>query len=378
MENNEIIMNPNLIMLFEDDCTIDQIKLGISKRPSLIDTISNDTYEVVKVAFENGYYSDKVAKYIDTYGEDEICSFISKTNDEYLKIFLEVTENLVFTDKMTLELIKKDYTLYNQKGIKKSDEIDWEILNSIEYLDAKMKNPLTFMCNLTQEKVDFLYNKFGKLALVGISSDFQTYAMAEEILQKSAYDYPFVYFTEDVAKLFVSEYVGTVAYAMAKSKVDPYYDTRVLRILSVYGAALQYVEKQTEEMQLIAVKNNPMSIEYAITPSESVQIVAIQGDIDCGELISNKTKRVCDMLGIDYVKPSKYDKNKKYFVALSLTDTKAFMSVEGDKIDELLAKDSLIGNCKISKLAKVTEMDDEEEKVLKKFGFFKSSNPFVE
>lgn len=370
----DIENNPN-ILIFEPDLPMDLKKIAIMKKPSLLE-MTDKSEELLKVAFASGYWSDDIKENLSKMDEDDICGFFTKTDEMFLDKYLELrTTNL--SEKETITLVNRNVSYYSLPILTKSDELDWSIIKSIEYMDIESQNPLTYAFNLTSEKVEYLYQKFGKFALMGIPMEYQTLDMKKEIISKNSYDYPFIIFDKDIAQIYVSDYFGSLPYLMQKSKFDPYYDTRILMILSVYGAALQHLENQTEETQIIAIKNNPMSIEYAIKPSELVCMTAVQLDKDAAELIVDKPKSVCKFLGIDYVKPSKYSAKSKYLITMSQDGQNCFRVVDGVNVDEYLNMSTDDGE-KVKKISKVKEISDDEIKVLKKFGIFKTENPFFE
>lgn len=370
----DIENNPN-ILIFEPDLPMDLKKIAIMKKPSLLE-MTDKSEELLKVAFASGYWSDDIKENLSKMDEDDICGFFTKTDEMFLDKYLELrTTNL--SEKETIALVNRNVSYYSLPILTKSDELDWSIIKSIEYMDIESQNPLTYAFNLTSEKVEYLYQKFGKFALMGIPMEYQTLDMKKEIISKNSYDYPFIIFDKDIAQIYVSDYFGSLPYLMQKSKFDPYYDTRILMILSVYGAALQHLENQTEEAQIIAIKNNPMSIEYAIKPSELVCMTAVQLDKDAAELIVDKPKSVCKFLGIDYVKPSKYSAKSKYLITMSQDGQNCFRVVDGVNVDEYLNMSTDDGE-KVKKISKVKEISDDEIKVLKKFGIFKTENPFFE
>lgn len=370
----DIENNPN-ILIFEPDLPMDLKKIAIMKKPSLLE-MTDKSEELLKVAFASGYWSDDIKENLSKMDENDICGFFTKADEMFLDKYLELrTTNL--SEKETIALVNRNVSYYSLPILTKSDELDWSIIKSIEYMDIESQNPLTYAFNLTSEKVEYLYQKFGKFALMGIPMEYQTLDMKKEIISKNSYDYPFIIFDKDIAQIYVSDYFGSLPYLMQKSKFDPYYDTRILMILSVYGAALQHLENQTEEAQIIAIKNNPMSIEYAIKPSELVCMTAVQLDKDAAELIVDKPKSVCKFLGIDYVKPSKYSAKSKYLITMSQDGQNCFRVVDGVNVDEYLNMSTDDGE-KVKKISKVKEISDDEIKVLKKFGIFKTENPFFE
>ena len=370
----DIENNPN-ILIFEPDLPMDLKKIAIMKKPSLLE-MTDKSEELLKVAFASGYWSDDIKENLSKMDENDICGFFTKADEMFLDKYLELrTTNL--SEKETIALVNRNVSYYSLPILTKSDELDWSIIKSIEYMDIESQNPLTYAFNLTSEKVEYLYQKFGKFALMGIPMEYQTLDMKKEIISKNSYDYPFIIFDKDIAQIYVSDYFGSLPYLMQKSKFDPYYDTRILMILSVYGAALQHLENQTEEAQIIAIKNNPMSIEYAIKPSELVCMTAVQLDKDVAELIVDKPKSVCKFLGIDYVKPSKYSAKSKYLITMSQDGQNCFRVVDGVNVDEYLNMSTDDGE-KVKKISKVKEISDDEIKVLKKFGIFKTENPFFE
>lgn len=370
----DIENNPN-ILIFEPDLPMDLKKIAIMKKPSLLE-MTDKSEELLKVAFASGYWSDDIKENLSKMDENDICGFFTKADEMFLDKYLELrTTNL--SEKETIALVNRNVSYYSLPILTKSDELDWSIIKSIEYMDIESQNPLTYAFNLTSEKVEYLYQKFGKFALMGIPMEYQTLDMKKEIISKNSYDYPFIIFDKDIAQIYVSDYFGSLPYLMQKSKFDPYYDTRILMILSVYGAALQHLENQTEEAQIIAIKNNPMSIEYAIKPSELVCMTAVQLDKDVAELIVDKPKSVCKFLGIDYVKPSKYLAKSKYLITMSQDGQNCFRVVDGVNVDEYLNMSTDDGE-KVKKISKVKEISDDEIKVLKKFGIFKTENPFFE
>ena len=370
----DIENNPN-ILIFEPDLPMDLKKIAIMKKPSLLE-MTDKSEELLKVAFASGYWSDDIKENLSKMDENDICGFFTKADEMFLDKYLELrTTNL--SEKETIALVNRNVSYYSLPILTKSDELDWSIIKSIEYMDIESQNPLTYAFNLTSEKVEYLYQKFGKFALMGIPMEYQTLDMKKEIISKNSYDYPFIIFDKDIAQIYVSDYFGSLPYLMQKSKFDPYYDTRILMILSVYGAALQHLENQTEEAQIIAIKNNPMSIEYAIKPSELVCMTAVQLDKDVAELIVDKPKSVCKFLGIDYVKPSKYLAKSKYLITMSQDGQNCFRVIDGVNVDEYLDMSTDDGE-KVKKISKVKEISDDEIKVLKKFGIFKTENPFFE
>lgn len=370
----DIENNPN-ILIFEPDLPMDLKKIAIMKKPSLLE-MTDKSEELLKVAFASGYWSDDIKENLSKMDENDICGFFTKADEMFLDKYLELrTTNL--SEKETIALVNRNVSYYSLPILTKSDELDWSIIKSIEYMDIESQNPLTYAFNLTSEKVEYLYQKFGKFALMGIPMEYQTLDMKKEIISKNSYDYPFIIFDKDIAQIYVSDYFGSLPYLMQKSKFDPYYDTRILMILSVYGAALQHLENQTEEAQIIAIKNNPMSIEYAIKPSELVCMTAVQLDKDVAELIVDKPKSVCKFLGIDYVKPSKYLAKSKYLITMSQDGQNCFRVIDGVNVDEYLDISTDDGE-KVKKISKVKEISDDEIKVLKKFGIFKTENPFFE
>ena len=361
-------------MLFDLELPMELKKVAISKKPSLLE-MTDKSVELLRIAFSVGYWSDDIKTNLTEMTEEDICGFISKTSETYLEKFLEICGEL--SESESVALVGRDGSYYNLPIMKKSDELDWSIIRGLEHMDADTPNPLTYAFQLTTEKVDFLYQKFGKFALMGIPTEFQTIEMKKEIIEKNSYDYSFILFDKEIAELYVEKYFATIPYLMKQNKYDPYYNVRVLMILSIYGAALKFLEFQTEEMQIISIKNNPLALEYAVNPSETVCMLALQMDKDTAKFIKNKTKAICKFLGIQYVKPSKYDSNIKYLVAMSQDEMSCFRVVEGKDIDSYLDMECDTGE-KVKKISKVKEISDDEIKTLKKFGIFKTVNPFFE
>lgn len=53
-------------------------------------------------------------------------------------------------------------------------------------------------------------------------------------------------------------------------------DDEKLRLLSIFGLGIVYINEQTEEMQLIAIINDIMSYKYIRNPSEKVKATYIE------------------------------------------------------------------------------------------------------
>lgn len=373
----EILNNPSLI-LFDESLPISLKGLALTKKPSLIDAISDKSIDLLKIAFENGYWNDNIKENIEKMEDENIAEFFVNTDNMYLESFFQARKT-VLGEKSLKSLITSHPEYYGSSLVKKSEELDWIVLNSITAMTEDTVNPLLDMFDLNSKKVQFMYEKFGKLALKNLPMEFQTEEIKMDIIKKNSYDYPYIAFTNDIAKLYVTDYLGTLPYVMKQSKYDPYYETRVLNILSVYGAALQYVEKQNENMQLIAIKNNPMSIEYAIDPSEDVCLIAVQLDKDAAEVMEYKPKSVCKFLNIPYKKASKYSSKSKYLVSMSANGMNCYRVFDGSIIDDILNIECLDKNLKkVKNISKIKEITDEEINVLKKFNLFKTENPFFE
>ena len=376
---NEVLNNPS-ILLFDTTLPMELKLVGLSKKPNLLDAIPGEkTPEMIQTSFSNGYWNDLIKSNLNVLTDEHISLFFENADDMFVERFLdEYKTNL--GPLATASLLKFKPNYYNVASIKKNDDTDWEVLRANEYMDEKTENPLLFVSEITQEKVNFLYEKFGKYALMNIPMQFQTEDMKEEILKNNPYDYVYVAFTPEIAKLFVNDYNGTIQFAMKKSKYDPFYDLRIIQILAVYGAALRYLDKQTEELQIIAIKNNPMAIEYAIKPSDTVCLTAVQLDADVIQVMENIPKNVCQYLNIPYVKPSKYNKNSKYLVSMtSLNKENCYRIYEGSKVDEILNTSCKDANLKkVKNIAKVKEITDDEIKVLDKFGLLKTVNTYFD
>lgn len=373
----DILNNPSLILF--DDTISDELKtLAISKNPSLINAISNKSNDLLKVAFENGYWNDEIKKIVDTFDETSVAKFLSKVDTTFLEMYLE-TRTSKFNEKSSKILAERFPNYYGSSLVEKSDAMDWDILKSITTMDEKTNNPLLNM-NITQDKVDFLYQKFGKYAIKDIPLEFISNDICMDIVKKNSYDYSYIPFNKDIATLYVTDYNGSLPYVMKKSKYDPFYDVRMLNILTIYGDAIQYVEKPTEEMLIVAIKNSPISIQYVENPSDDLCFLALQLDKDVANVIENKSKAVCKHLNIPYVKPSKYKKDSKYLVSMASEGySSCFRVYEGKDVDSILAMECLDEDLKkVKNISKVKEISDDEIKVLKKFGFFKTENPFFE
>lgn len=373
----DILNNPSII-LFDDSITDDLKKVAIAQNPSLINAISTKSNDLLKVAFENGYWSDEIKKVVDTFDEISVAKFLSKVDTTFLEMYLE-TRTSKFNEESSKVLVERFPNYYGSSLVEKSDAMEWDILKSITTMDEKTNNPLLNM-NITQDKVDFLYQKFGKYAIKDIPLEFVSNDICMDIVKKNSYDYPYIPFNKDIATLYVTDYNGSLPYVMKKSKYDPFYDIRMLNILTIYGDAIQYVENPTEEMLITAIKNSPISIQYVENPSDDLCILALQLDKDVANVIENKSKEVCKYLNIPYVKPSKYKKDSKYLVSMvSEGYSSCFRVYEGKDIDAILKMECIDDNLKkVKNISKVKEISDDEIKILKKFGFFKTENPFFE
>lgn len=373
----DILNNPSII-LFDDSITDDLKKVAIAQNPSLINAISTKSNDLLKVAFENGYWSDEIKNVVDTFDEISVAKFLSKVDTTFLEMYLE-TRTSKFNKESSKVLVERFPNYYGSSLVEKSDAMEWDILKSITTMDEKTNNPLLNM-NITQDKVDFLYQKFGKYAIKDIPLEFISNDICMDIVKKNSYDYPYIPFNKDIATLYVTDYNGSLPYVMKKSKYDPFYDIRMLNILTIYGDAIQYVENPTEEMLITAIKNSPISIQYVENPSDDLCILALQLDKDVANVIENKSKEVCKYLNIPYVKPSKYKKDSKYLVSMvSEGYSSCFRVYEGKDIDAILKMECIDENLKkVKNISKVKEISDDEIKILKKFGFFKTENPFFE
>lgn len=374
MTEMEVRNNPNIIMFEEDNMSEDLKVLAIQLKPNLLETISDKTETLIRTAFEYGHMSDTIIDSLDKMSDDSIAKFLSTASKDAIETFLE-TANRPFNAETSKNISTRFPDLASCSLVQQTDDIDWEVINNTSHLDAKTVNPLLNMSNLTQEKVDALYKKVGKFAILGIPMKFQTKEIKEDIIFKSCYDFAFIAFDEDIAKDFVKNYSSVLETAMKPVKNDPYYDLRVMQILNVCGDALQYVPKQTEEMQIVAIKNNPMAIQYAIKPSDNVCMLAINADSNVIQVMKEIPKGVCKQLGIKYVKPSKYDTNKKYLVTMSTENMICYRVIEGANVDKYLETNTL-NYGKVKKIAKVKEIEEDEIKILKKFGMLNTSNVF--
>ena len=373
----DILNNPSII-LFDDSITDDLKKVAIAQNPSLINAISTKSNDLLKIAFENGYWSDEIKKVVDTFDEISVAKFLSKVDTTFLEMYLE-TRTSKFNEESSKVLVERFPNYYGSSLVEKSDAMEWDILKSITTMDEKTNNPLLNM-NITQDKVDFLYQKFGKYAIKDIPLEFISNDICMDIVKKNSYDYPYIPFNKDIATLYTTDYNGSLPYTMKKSKYDPFYDIRMLNILTIYGDAIQYVENPTEEMLITAIKNSPISIQYVENPSDDLCILALQLDKDVANVIENKSKEVCKYLNIPYVKPSKYKKDSKYLVSMvSEGYSSCFRVYEGKDIDAILKMECIDENLKkVKNISKVKEISEDEIKILKKFGFFKTENPFFE
>ena len=372
---DEIKRNPTILMLYEDELSLELKIEAIKTKPSLLNSIEDKSLVLRQIAFEAGFWNDEIATLLDSMTVENLEGFVASAEEMYIEKFLELRKDIL-PETVAAKLITRNSKYYQSHLIEKSDSLDLIILENITYLDAETENPLAYIGNLTQPVVQKMYDKFGKFALMGIHSDFQTKEMKLDIIEKSVYDYSYICFDEEIAQLYVTDYISSLPYVMQRSKYDPFYDVRVLTILSIYGNALEFVENQTEEMQILAVKNCPMAIQFAKKPTDNVCLIALNADKDCADFIEHKSKEVCKFLGIKYVKPSKYSVKNKYLVTLSSQGMNCYRVLGGDKIDAFLNTECEHDDIKAKKIAKVKEISDDEIKVLKKFGLLKTINPF--
>ncbi len=377
MTEQDIRNNPSIIMFDEENISEDLKMVAIEMKPSLLEILSNKSDKMIVKAFEGGHWSDTIISNLDKCVADKnsVAKFLSNAPENVAEDFLGMYKETLDEDA-TKQLLLRFPNLAGLATLTDSNDMDWEIINNTLYMDARTVNPLLSMKNLTQDKVDALYKNVGKWAVFGVPQEFQSKEIKEDILKKNPYDFCFVAFDEDIAKQFISLPGNVVSYAMTRKKNDPYYDLRVLHILNIMGAALQWVDKQTEEMQIAAIKNNPMALEFVSKQTDDLCLLALKLDPSVIQVIEKPSKAVCAFLGIPYVKPSKYTSTSSYLVTMEKDDVVFYQTMKGDAVDAFLEL-PLPNGGKMKKIAKVKEISEDEIKVLDKFNVFKSENPFL-
>lgn len=378
MTEQDIRNNPSMIM-FDEDNISDELKMvAIEMKPSLLEILSNKSDEMIVKAFEGGHWSDTIISNLNkcVIDKDSVAKFMTNAPERVAEDFLHMY-NEQLNKEASKQLLLRFPNLAGIATLTDSDDTDWDIINNTLYMDAKTVNPLLSMKDLTQEKVEALYKNAGKWAVLGVPQEFQSKEIKEDILKVNPYDFCFVAFDEDIAKMFIGLPGNVVPYAMTKKKNDPYYDLRVLHILNVFGSALQWVDKQTEEMQITAIKNNPMALEYATKQTDDLCLLALKLDPAVIQVIEKPSKAVCSFLGIPYVKPSKYTATNDYLVVMEKDDVVFYQVMKGDAVDAFLELPLPKIGGKMKKIAKVKEISENEIKILDKFNIFKSENPFL-
>ena len=366
MTIEEIKLNPSLIM-FEQDLPIEYKIEAIKSQPSILDVLIEKPIELRELAFSLGYYSDSTLEYISKYKEDSIFSFLDKASEKNLLRFSEDCNKLGFKlpEKANISVLTLNPELY--ASMEQTEDMNWELLKNTQYIDNNYPNPLIYIKDIKQEYVDFLYNKFGVAAFEGISGEWQTEAQKLEIVHRNPYDFANIDFSENIAKYYVENCDFLLPNIMVKNKNDFFYESRVFSILSTCADAIKYIQSPTEEMCLIAIQKNPLVIEYIENPSDTVCIAAINLDANAANLIKYKSRAVCKHLNIQYVKPSKYDKNKKYLIALMDNNSSYYTIKNGGDVDAYLATDCKNTNMKLKDIAIVSEINDDEIATLTKF-----------
>lgn len=374
----DIRNNPSIIMFDEENISEELKMVAIEMKPSLLEILSNKSDNMIIKAFEGGHWSDTIIANLNkcTANEDSVAKFIATAPEVVAQEFLTMYKEKL-NGEASKQLLLRFPNLAGIASLTDSDDMDWEIINNTLYMDAKTVNPLLSMKNLTQDKVDTLYKNVGKWAVLGIPQEFQSKEIKEDILKKNPYDFCFVAFDEEIAKYFIGIPGHIVEYAMTQKKNDPYYDLRVLHILNILGSALQWVDKQTEEMQITAIKNNPMAIEFVKKQTDDLCLLALKLDPSVISVIEKPSKAVCAFLGIPYVKPSKYTATANYLITMEKDDIVFYQVMTGDKVDAFLDLTLPVVGGKMKKIAKVKEISKEEIDTLEKFKIFKSENPFL-
>lgn len=376
LNEQEIRNNPSLIMFNQDDVSEELKMVAIEMKPSLLEVLNIKTDKMVVKAFEGGHWSDTIISNLKkcTASKDSVAKFMRNATENIAEDFLNMYHD-VLNEEASKQLLLRFPNLAGNACLTGSDDMDWEVINNTFYMDAKTVNPLLSM-NITQDKVDALFAKVRKWAVLGIPQQFQTKEIKEIILKTNPYDFRFVAFDEDIARMFIKFPGNIVEYAMTEKKDDPYYELRVLHILNIMGEALKWVTKQTEEMQIAAVKNYPMALQFIKKPSDDLCLLALKANPNVVNIIENPSKAVCAYLGIPYVKPSKYDKDKMYLVTLKQGDVISYQRLRGDCVDAYLNKDA-VGIGKLKKIANVKQISETEMAILEKFHIFTEENPFL-
>lgn len=378
MTEQDIRNNPSIIMFDEENISEELKMVAIEMKPNLLEILSNKTDALIIKSFEGGHWSDTIIANLDKCIADEnsVAKFMETAPEVIAEEFLGMFKGKL-NSEASKQLLLRFPNLAGKATLTDSDNMDWEIINNTLYMDAKTVNPLLSMKNLTVNKVEALYKNVGKWAVLGIPQEFQTKEIKEDILKKNPYDFCFVAFDEEIAKLFIGFPGNIVEYAMTRKKNDPYYDLRVLHILNILGSALQWVDKQTEEMQITAIKNNPMAIEYVSKQTDDLCLLALKLDPAVISVIEKPSKAVCAFAGIPYVKPSKYTATSSYLVTMEKDDVVFYQVMQGDKVDSFLELPLPVIGGKMKKIAKVKEISDIEIKMLDKFHIFRDENPFL-
>jgi hypothetical protein len=383
MENitiEDIRRKPDIILYEEKNLPTNFKEAAIRQNPSLIDGLTEKTDNLLQIAFERGYWNDLIAAKVDNslYDEDSLLSFLKNASIDNINRYLSRVDSEISVEA-TKVIVGSHPELYSSGRLEHNDELDWIALKGVKFVNDKTDNLLKYMGEPNQEKVNYMFERFGKYALKDLSGMWQTNEIKEAVMNNNPYDYSFIEFNAKIAKAYVDNHAEILPFLMKKNKYDPFYEDRVIFILQLKGECLEFVDKQTETMQVTAINNQPLAIEFATKPSEDLCLIAARIDKNAIGKMNNVPKSVCKEFNIPYVKPSKYNKNTKYFVAMDDGTRKCFRTYMGSEVDAILDKDCKDeGLGKVKKIAKVKEILEEEEKILKKFGFFKTENPFFD
>ncbi len=237
--------------------------------------------------------------------EEEDCLRLIKESASFIECIENVTEEFI------LKAVAQNYYVLNYVENPSEDAQKEAVKQNgmrIEYI----KNPSEEV-----QKEAVKQNCYAIQFIENPSEDVQIEALKRYGVLKEQYDLGDHWDSEEPPPISVIEFIEkpTAAVKLLAVKQD--------------GYAIKYIKNPSEDLQKIAVAQNGLAIEYIDNPSEEVQKIAVGQDGDAIEFIENPSEEVQKIAVLEYCYAIRYIKNPSEEVQ------KIAVGQDGDAIQDI-------------------------------------------
>jgi len=269
------ISREDLLLNF-DEQPIELIKYAIRNNINNYKFIKNKSYELDKMLL---YIDGRILQFIDLQS-DELCEIACKYNIDSYKYIKNKTYEL---DKILLNINGLILQFIDNQNDELCEIACKNNINAYQYIKNKSYELDKKLLNINGLILQFIDNQTDELCEIACINNIDAY-----------------------------QYIKNKSYDLDKKLLnsDNIYKIFIKNILKSDGLLLQFINNQTDEMCIIACKNNINSYQYIKNKSYNLDKILLNNDGRILQFMNNQTDELCEIAIKNNIYAYQYIKNK--------------------------------------------------------------------